>query len=82
MNCCVAPLAILGLAGVTAIEVNVAAVTVRTSTGEVTPLKLAVMLLVPTATLVASPVPLMVATEVVPEVQVTWLVMFCVLLSL
>jgi len=36
---------------------------------------------VPTATAVASPVALMVATAVVDEDQVTWLVRFCVLVS-
>ena len=55
VNCCVVPFTIDGLAGVTAIDCNVAAVTVSTSTGEVTPLKLAVMLLVPTPAPVASP---------------------------
>ena len=56
-------------------------VTVRTSAGEVTPLKLAVMLLVPAPTPVARPVVPMVATPVVAEVHVTWLVMFGVVLS-
>jgi hypothetical protein len=85
VNCCVRPLAIDGLTGVTAIDFKVAAVTVSTSTGEVTPFKLAVMLLVPTATPVARPpdAPLvMVATEVVADVQVTVVVMFCVEASL
>ncbi len=63
-------------------DFNVAAVTVNTSTGEVTPVRLAVMLLVPVPTPVASPVELIVATVVVPEVQVTWLVMFAVVVSL
>jgi hypothetical protein len=67
-----------GLVGVTAMDCNVAAVTVSTSTGEVTPPKLAVMLLVPTPTPVARPPAAIVATEVVPDVQVTVLVMFCV----
>jgi hypothetical protein len=67
-----------GLVGVTAIYCKVAVVTVSTSTGEVTPLKLAVMLLVPTPTPVAKPPAAIVATEVVPDVHVTVLVMFCV----
>ncbi len=46
---------------------SVAAVTVRTSAGEVTPVRLAVMLLVPVPTPVASPAALIVATVVVPE---------------
>ena len=71
MNCCVVPLEIDGLIGVTAIDWSVAAVTVSTSTGEVTPVKLAVMLLVPVPTPVARPAALIVATVVVPEFQVT-----------
>jgi hypothetical protein len=39
------------------------------------------MVLVPTATPLASPLALMVATVVVAEAQVTWLVMFWVLPS-
>ena len=39
------------------------------------------MLEVPVATAVASPAAVMVATEVVAEAQVTWLVRFCVELS-
>ena len=85
MNCCVAPLAIDGLAGVTAIEASVAAVTVSTSIGDVTPARLAVMLLVPTPTPVATPPPVplvIVAVVVVPEVHATLVVMFAVVASL
>ena len=82
MNCCVAPLAIDGLAGVTAIDFNVAAVTVSTSTGDVTPLSAAVMLLVPTPAPVANPVVVIVAVVVVAEFHVTVLVMFAVEASL
>ena len=39
------------------------------------------MVLVPVATPVASPLALIVVTAVLEEAQVTWLVMFCVLLS-
>ena len=82
MNCCVRPLAIDGLAGVTAIDCSVAAVTVSTSAGEVTPLKLAVMLLVPAATPVAIPAfppPVtIVAATVFDDVHVTVEVMFCI----
>ncbi len=74
-------MAIDGLAGVTAMEVSVAAVTVSTAAGEVTPLSDAVMLLMPTPTPVASPVLVIVATEVVAEFQVTLDVTSCVLLS-
>ena len=65
-----------------AIDWSVAAVTVSTSAGEVTPVRLAVMLLVPVPTPVAKPAVVIVATVVVPEVQVTWLVMFAVVVSL
>jgi hypothetical protein len=72
----------LALAGVTAIDRRVAVVTVSTAAGEVTPLRLAVMLLVPTPTPVASPLAAMVATEVVAEFHVTLPVMLAVLESL
>jgi hypothetical protein len=71
-----------GLTGVIAIDCRVAAVTVSTSTGEVTPVKLAVMLLVPMPTPVANPAALIVATVVVAELHVTWLVMFAMVESL
>ena len=80
LNCCVSPLAIAGFAGVTAIDCSVAGFTVRL----VDPLTLpdvAVILLLPTATAVASPELLMVATLVVADAHVTELVRFCVLLS-
>ena len=60
-----------GLVGVTAIDTNWAAVTVRVSLGLVMPPWEAVMPVVPAATPVASPVLLMVATAVFEEVQVT-----------
>src|SRR5271154_2040891 len=63
-NCCVNPFEIDGLTGVTAIDCNVAVVTVNTSAGEVTLFKLAVMLLVPTATPVANPPVVIVAVVV------------------
>ena len=75
-------MAMLGFAGVTAIDCSVAAVTVNTSTGDVTPLKLAVMLLVPAATADARPPAAIVATVGVADVQVTCAVRFCVLASL
>ena len=65
----------------TAIDCSVAAVTVRT-VDPVTPLKVALMLLVPVLTAVARPPLLMVATDVVADAQVTCDVRFCVLLSL
>jgi hypothetical protein len=71
-----------GLTGVTAIDTNVGAVTVMTDAGDVTPLSVAVMLLVPTATAVASPLVEIVATDVVAEAHVTVAVIFCVLVSL
>ena len=70
-----------GLAGVTAIETNAAAVTVM----EVVPLtvpEVAVMVLVPTPAAVASPPEAMVATLFVDEDHVAVLVRFWVVLSL
>ena len=45
-------------------------------------MRLAVTLLVPVRKPVANPAALIVATDVVPEVHVTWLVMFAVVVSL
>jgi hypothetical protein len=81
VNCCVAPLAIDGFAGVTAIDCNVAAVTVS----KVEPLiddDVAVIVEVPTPAPVARPAALIVAVVVVPELHVTVLVRFCVVPSL
>ena len=80
VNCSVAPLVIEGLAGVTAIEVRVGAVTVSLVVPLIEP-KVAVIVEDPVATPVASPPEVMVATEVVPLVQVTWEVMLAVELS-
>ena len=71
MNCCVSPLATEGAAGVMAIDCNVGAVTVSTSAGLVTPLREAVMFVVPAATAVAKPPEAMVAVPGVPEFHVT-----------
>ena len=46
-----------------------------------TPLSPAEMVVVPADTAVAKPLALIVATPVLDDVQVTWLVRFCVLLS-
>ena len=74
-NCLVFPAGMLGLAGVTAIEERVAAVTVRVVLPEILP-EVAVMVEVPAARAVAKPLLLTVATEVLDELQVT-----CVLIS-
>src|ERR1019366_2589416 len=81
VNCCVAPLAIEGFAGVTAIDCSVAGVTVNTVEPLIAP-EVALIVLVPTATPLARPPAAMVATVVVPDAQVTEAVRFCVLLSL
>jgi hypothetical protein len=80
-NCCVSPLAIVGDAGVTAIETSVAAVTVSVTGGDVIVVAgiIAVMLVVPTATGVARPwgaTLLMVAVAGVDDAHVTWVVRF------
>ena len=82
MNCWVSPFAMEGLAGVTAIEISVGAVTVSESGGLVMAPEAAVMLVEPAATAVASPVVLMVATAVFEEAQVAVLVRLAVLPSL
>ena len=63
----------LGLAGVTAMEDRVAEVTVKVVFPETFP-EVAVMVAVPAATGVARPLLLTVATDVLEEAQVTWLV--------
>src|ERR1700733_12704487 len=81
VNCWVAPLAIDGFTGVTAIDCRVAAVTVRVVEPLIAP-DVAVMVEVPTAAALARPPVLIVAMVVVPEVQVTVDVKFCVVPSL
>ena len=79
-NCSLPPLATLGFAGVTAIDWRAAAVTVRT-VEPVTPFIVAEIVEVPVPTPVANPAVVIVATEVVAEAQVTWLVKSCVEVS-
>ena len=75
VNCCVVPFTMLGAGGVIPIDTSVAAVTVRATDGEVMPIAVAVMLLVPSVAEVARPlVPealLIVATAGVADAQVT-----------
>src|ERR1700735_2504679 len=80
VNCCFAPALIEGLAGVTAIDTSVAAVTVRVVEPLTAP-DAALIVLLPVATPVANPPAAIVATEVVCELHVTVLVKFCVELS-
>jgi hypothetical protein len=84
VNCSVVPGAMPGLAGVTAIDTSFAEVTVSTVEPEMLP-KVAVIVVVPAATGVTIPlepaVLLIVATDVASELQVTDVVIFCVLLS-
>ena len=77
MNCCVRPLAIDGFAGVTAIDTRVAGVTVRTVDPTIAP-EVALIVLVPTAAAVASPVA---ETGAPVDPHVTDPVRFCVVLS-
>src|ERR1017187_8864123 len=70
-----------GLAGVTAIDCSVAAVTVNTVDPLTAP-DVALIVLVPTATPLANPPTVIVATPVVADAQVTDAVRSCVLLSL
>jgi hypothetical protein len=71
------PAATDALVGVTEIEVNTAAVTVKVAEPLIVP-DLAVMVAVPAVTPVAIPVLLTVATEFFEEVQVAALLRFCV----
>ena len=54
MSCCLVPLAMLGLVGVTAMDTSFAAVTVRVVEPDMLPL-VAVMVALPVPTLVAKP---------------------------
>ncbi len=73
-----------GLTGVTAIDVSVAAVTVRVVDRDMLP-DVALIVVEPVATAVANPLEpaalLIVATSVLDELQVTAVVRFCVVLS-
>ena len=83
MNCCVAPVRIVGLAGVTAIDCSVGAAARRHRQSSVsgTPLSVAEIVVVPALTPVANPPVPMVATAVLEEAHVTCVVRFCVELS-
>jgi hypothetical protein len=76
VNCRGSCSAMLGLAGVTAMEDRVAGVTVRVVLPEILP-EVAVMVAVAAARAVARPLPLTVATKVFDEVQVTCGVISC-----
>jgi hypothetical protein len=84
-NCCCVPLAIDGVAGVTAIDTSVAAVTVSVVLPLIAPL-VAEMTVVPSATALARPaVPAaleIVAVAVVADAHVTVAVRLCVVASL
>jgi hypothetical protein len=79
VNCCIVPLAIEGLTGVTAIDVSVAAVTVRVVDRDIPP-NVAVIVVEPAATAVTNPLEpaalLIVAAPVLDELQVTAVVKF------
>lgn len=84
VNCCVVPNAMEGFAGVTAIETNAAAVTVKVVLLVIEP-EAAVIFTEPVPTVVANPCEpialLTVATAVVSELHCTVSVMFCVVWS-
>jgi hypothetical protein len=80
VNCFVVPFVIEGLAGVTAIDTSVGAVTVNSVVPSTAP-EAASILLIPVATPVANPPAVIVTTPVVCEVHVAVLVKFCVELS-
>jgi hypothetical protein len=76
-NCCMAPAAMVGFAGVTAMAATVAEVSVVEPE---TPAKVALMVLEPTATAVVTPLVLIVAAAVFDEFQVARPVRSCVAL--
>ena len=76
------PCGVDGIAGLMLIPVITAVVTVRLTAGEVMPLEEAVTVVLPIAKPVATPVMLLiVATPVLPDTQVTWLVISTVVPS-
>jgi hypothetical protein len=77
VNCSVPVVLMVGFAGVTAIETNVAAVTVKVADPLTAP-ETAFILLVPTPAAATIPPEVTVATLVVCELQVTEPVIFCV----
>lgn len=77
VNCCTVPSATEVLLGVTAIEVNAAAVTVRLSVPVIDP-KVAEIVTDPCTTPFAKPMLLTVAVAGLEELQVTKFVRFCV----
>ena len=84
-NCCAIPSGMFGFAGVTAIEVRTAEVTVRVVDPEIAP-RVAEMVVLPAATALAipwvGPLVTIVAAAGLDEFQVTLPVKFCVVVSL
>ena len=84
LNCCAVPLAMLGIAGMTAMDTRVAPVTVNVVAPEMPP-NVAVIVVLPAADELANPreaaALLTVATPGLEEPQVTEVVRFCVVLS-
>lgn len=79
MNVTATPLGVVGADGLMVKPVITAAVTDKLAAADVTPFNEAVMLVLPTVTLVATPVVLlMVATAGLADNQVTWLVRLAV----
>ena len=81
MNGCVAPAGTVGLAGVTEMETSVGGACTVSVVCPVTPASPAEIVVAPPEIAAARPLALIVATPVLDDVHVTWLVMFCVLPS-
>ena len=81
VNCCVAPLLMDVFAGVTAMDSSTGGVTVRPVEPLIEP-EVAMIVVLPVPAPAASPALVIVATEVLLELQVTEPVRFCVLLLL
>jgi len=76
VNCCVYPAATDAVPGLTTIEANTGDVTANVAEPVIVP-EVAVIIVLPGLTLVASPLLLTVAIVVADEVQVAVLVRFC-----
>jgi hypothetical protein len=78
VNCCVAPLEMIGFVGVTTIDVSTAAAVTVKVVEPLTEPDAASIVELPAPTAVAKPAPLIVAADVFEELQATEFVRFCV----
>lgn len=81
MNCSLLPELMLGLAGVTAMDTKLADVTVSGTCAELIVFSVALMPVLPGAEVLTRPLPSIVATAVLDEIQETCVLRSCTLLS-